>query len=128
MLREHGAEDQSDDSAERLAQTLSVGLFDHKLNKREKYKAGTAFHYAYGVSMGAAYGAVAELLPQAKFGAGMPYGALIWVGADEVVVPALGLSRSAAGYPASVLAAAFAAHIVYGLTLESVRGIVRRVL
>jgi uncharacterized membrane protein YagU involved in acid resistance len=128
MLQERGADDPDDDSAERLAQTISVGVFDHKLTENEKDKAGTMFHYAYGMGMGAVYGAAAEVVPQATAGAGVPYGALIWVGADEFVVPVLGLSKPANEYPLSILAAAFAAHLVYGFTLETVRSKVRNVL
>jgi hypothetical protein len=121
MLEEHGAEDASDDSAERLAQTISVGVFDTELTKDQKRKAGTALHYGYGASMGAVYGAAAEYLPAATTGAGIPYGALIWVGADEVAVPALGLSKPATEYPLSIHATALASHLVYGLTLEMAR-------
>src|SRR4051794_9980346 len=45
MLQERGIENADDDSAERLAQTISVGLFDHELGEADKSKAGTAFHY-----------------------------------------------------------------------------------
>jgi hypothetical protein len=128
MLRERGVEDPSDDSAERLAQTISVGVLEHELTPREKDLAGTAFHYAYGVSMGAVYGAAAEAAPVATAGAGMPYGALIWLGADEMAVPALGLSKSSFEYSPSINAAALAAHLVYGVVLESVRRSVRHVL
>src|SRR5689334_15902662 len=70
MLRERNAEDPTDDSAERLAQTLSVGLTDRKLTRDERRRAGTAFHYSYGMSMGAVYGAAAEYVPGATIGAG----------------------------------------------------------
>lgn len=128
MLERGGAEDPNDDSAERLAQTVSVGIFDHKLTEQEKDKAGTAFHYGFGISMGAVYGAAAEIIPEATFCEGLPYGALIWMGADELVVPALGLSKAGDEYPASIHAAALGAHLVYGLTLESVRNLIRNIL
>lgn len=128
MLEEQGKEASDDDSAERLASTISVGLFDHELTESEKDTAGTAFHYAYGISMGAFYGAASEILPETTFGAGMAYGTLIWIGADEVVVPLLGLSKSSAEYPFSVHASAFASHLVYGLTTETVRRAVRNVM
>jgi len=128
MLEKHGAEDADDDSAERLAQTIAVGLFERELTKSEKDKAGTALHYAYGISMGAVYGAAAEIFPAVTSGAGMAYGALIWIGADEGVVPLLGLSKSAKEYPPSILASAFAAHLVYGLTTELIRGAARKIL
>ncbi|MDQ3684424.1 MAG: DUF1440 domain-containing protein [Acidobacteriota bacterium] len=128
MLQERGSDDEQDDAAERLANVVSVGVFDHELTRSEKDTAGTAFHYAYGVSMGGLYGAAAELAPQVTVGAGALYGAGIWVVADEGVVPALGLSKSATEYPISIHAYALASHLVYGLTTEIVRGAVRRAL
>ncbi len=128
MLQERGSDDEQDDAAERLANIVSVSVFDHELTKSEKDKVGTILHYAYGVSMGGIYGAAAELMPQVTFGAGTGYGALIWVTADEGVVPALGLSKSADEYPLSIHASALASHLVYGLTAEVVRNAVRRVL
>ena len=128
MLEKHGKEDSDDDAAERLANTISVGIFDHELTKREKDISGTAFHYAYGTSMGAVYGAAAEVLPHATTGRGLPYGALIWVGADEGIVPLLGLSKTSAEYPLSIHASALASHLVYGLTVEIVRNAVRKAL
>lgn len=128
MLEERGLESEDDDSAERLAQTVSVGLFEHALTESEKDKAGTAFHYGYSVFMAAIYGTAAEIWPTVTVGRGMPYGALIWVGADEIVVPALGLSKSAGKYSPAILTAALLSHLVYGLTAEVVRSKVRRVL
>lgn len=128
MLQQRGSDDEQDDAAERLANVVSVGVFGHELTKSEKDTAGTALHYAYGISMGGLYGAVAELVPQVTVGAGLPYGALIWVTADEGVVPALGLSKSATEYPLSILAYALASHLVYGLTTEVVRRAARHAL
>lgn len=128
MLQEHGSDDERDDAAERLANAIAVGVFDHELTKSEKETAGTALHYAYGISMGGFYGTAAELAPVVTTGAGVPYGAMIWLTADEGVVPALGLSKSAPEYPLSIHAYALASHLVYGLTVEIVRGAVRRAL
>ncbi len=128
MLQEQGSDDAQDDAAMRLANAISVGGFDHQLTRSEKDTAGTALHYAYGISMGAVYGAAAELTPFITVGAGALYGVGIWVVADEGVVPALGLSKSSAEYPLSIHAAAFASHLVYGLTAEIVRRAVRNAL
>lgn len=127
-LQKQGKDDNQDDAAERLANAISVGVFDHDLTNSAKNAGGTALHYAYGISMGAVYGAAAELLPVSTIGAGLPYGALIWIAADEGVVPALGLSKKSAEYPRSVHAYALSSHLVYGLTTEIVRGIVRKAL
>ena len=128
ILEKRGTEFEDDDSAERLANVISEKLFDHKATKREKDLGGTALHYAYGISMGAVYGAAAEIFPPATVGAGLPYGAVIWLGADEGIVPLLGLSKSTGEYPLSINISTLASHLVYGLTVEIARGAVRRIL
>ncbi len=127
-LRERGSDDERDDAAMRLANAISVGLSAHDLQRSEKDSAGTALHYAYGISMAALYGAAAEFAPVVTIGAGLPYGASIWVVADEGIVPALGLSKSAEEYPLSIHAYALASHLVYGLTTEVVRRAARKAL
>lgn len=127
-LEERGSDEEQDDAPERLANAISVGVFRHELTRSEKDTAGTILHYAYGSTMGGLYGAAAELVPGVTTGAGALYGALIWITADEGVVPALGLSKSPAEYPLSIHTYALASHLVFGLTTEIVRGAVRRAL
>ena len=67
-------------------------------------------------------------MPLTTVGEGLPFGAAVWVIADEGVVPALGLSRKSTDYPASIHAYSFASHLVYGLTTELVRRAVRKAL
>ncbi len=127
-LQERGSDDERDDAAMRLANAVSVGVFDQELTRSEKDTAGTALHYAYGISMGGLYGAAAEFAPVVTVGAGALYGASVWVVADEGVVPALGLSKPSEEYPLSIHAAALTSHLVYGLTAEIVRRAVRNAL
>jgi putative membrane protein len=127
-LAAQGKDDADDDAPERLANAISVGLFDHELTKPEKERAGVAFHYVMGASSGVIYGAAAEFAPVVTAGAGLPFGAAVWLVADEGVVPAAGLSKSPSEYPLSVHAYAFASHLVYGLTTELVRRAVRSAL
>lgn len=127
-LQAEGKDEPEDDATERLANAISVGVFDHELTKREKDTAGTVLHYAMGTTSGALYGAVAELVPSVKAGAGMPFGVAVWLGADEGILPAAGLSKSPSEYPLSIHAYAFASHLVFGLTTELVRRAVRNAL
>ena len=127
-LQKSGSDEAQDDAAERLGNAISVGVFNHELTKSEKSTVGTSLHYAYGISMGGLYGAVAEFAPAVTIGAGLAYGTGVWVVADEGVVPALGLSKSSEEYPLSIHAYALASHIVYGMTTEVVRRAVRAVL
>jgi uncharacterized membrane protein YagU involved in acid resistance len=99
-----------------------------ELTPREKDAAGTAFHYAMGATSGALYGAVAEFARGATMGAGLPFGAAVWVVADEALVPAAGLSKSPSEYPLSIHAYSFASHLVFGLTAEAVRRATRKAL
>jgi putative membrane protein len=52
----------------------------------------------------------------------------VWLGADEIGVPAAGLSGPPTQYPLSVHLNALAGHIAYGMTTELVRRRVRAVL
>jgi putative membrane protein len=127
-LKERGTDDEQDDAAMRLGNAISEAAFDHGLNQREKEVAGAAVHYIFGITTGAWYGAAAEMIPEVTAGAGLPFGAFVWLTADEGVVPALGLSKTPSEYPLSVHAYALASHFVYGVTTEMVRRAVRRAL
>ncbi len=128
ILQKQGKDDADDDATERLSNFISKEVFDHNLTESEKETAGTAFHYAYGLTSGAAYGAAAEFLPQITAGAGLPFGAFIWIAADEGIVPLLGLSKAPTEYPLSTHAYGLASHLVYGLTAEMTRRATRSVL
>jgi putative membrane protein len=78
--------------------------------------------------MGGLYGAAAEYSNVVRSGNGTLFGAALFTGADLVVVPALNLSSSSDEEPAAALAAPYAAHLVYGITTEFVRRLVRAVI
>jgi hypothetical protein len=128
-LRERGRDREADNAAVRTAVVVSERLFGLELADREKKEIAGAFvHYAFGVATGGVYGAIAELKPATTAGAGLPFGAAVWVIADEIIVPALGLSKPPTKYPLSTHAYSIASHLVYGLTTEIVRREVRRAL
>jgi putative membrane protein len=127
-LAERGVDEPEDNAAVRTGNVVSEFVFDHHLTKSEKETAGAVAHYAMGATSGAIYGAVAEVMPAATVAEGLPFGAAVWLIADEGVVPASGLSKESSDYPPSIHAYAFASHLVYGLTTELVRRAVRRAL
>ncbi len=112
----------------KIAEMISENVFDHKLKKSEKEPAGEAMHYLMGGVSGAIYGATAEMTGATTMGAGLPFGSAVWAIADDVVVPALGLSKSPTQYSLSTHAYALTSHWVYGLTTELVRKAVRKIL
>jgi hypothetical protein len=121
-------EGKGEDATVKAAAKLSRNLFHHELSRREKKTAGPAMHYAFGALTGAAYGVLAELVPAVTWGAGAPFGTAVWLGADEIAVPAFGLSGPPWESPPTVHARALAAHLVYGLATEGARRLVRRAL
>ena len=76
--------------------------------------------------MGAVYGVTAELVPEVTTGGGTAYGTLLFLAADEVAVPAFQLSPSPTQTPATDHLQHWAAHVVYGGSLELVRSLLRR--
>jgi len=127
-LKERGNDEEQDDAAMRLANLISKKVVDRQLTTKEKHTAGTLVHYVFGVTTGACYGVAAESFPTLTAGVGLPFGTLVWLTADEGVVPAAGLSKSSREYPLRIHAYALASHFVYGLTTELVRRAVRRAL
>jgi putative membrane protein len=109
----------------KAAEAISENIFDHRLTKSEKKIAGPAMHYATGATSGAIYGVAAEFMPFVSVGAGLPFGAAVWLIADDAALPALGLSKSPTEYPLSTHAYALASHLVYGLTTDVVRRALR---
>ena len=75
--------------------------------------------------MGAIYGALAEYSPASRLGAGSLFGAVLFVAADEIAVPALGLGKSPSQVSAGSQANHLAAHVVYGTTVELLRSTLR---
>src|SRR5437879_7859259 len=112
-IHPEGEEDkQPDDATIRTAEMISEGLFGHRLSRDEKKIAGPAVHYAFGAVVGALYGAGVEAAPVARAGFGSAFGAVVFVGADEIAIPALGLSPNVKA-PLSKHLYGFASHLVY---------------
>jgi hypothetical protein len=105
----------------KAATRASQALTGKPLGEREKEIGGSLFHYGFGAVMGALYGVASEVRPDTTALAGLPFGAAVWLAADEVGVPLVGLAGKPTDYPLSRHLAALASHLVFGLTVESVR-------
>ncbi len=112
----------------KAAEAISEGVFGHELTQSEKEITGPAVHYLLGASVGGLYGAATELTPEVGAGVGLPFGTVFWLGVDEAAVPLLGLSKGPTEYPLSTHVYALASHLVYGLTTEVVRRVLRRTI
>ena len=110
-------------AAERVVETV----LHTELPEEVKPAAGEVVHYGMGMLSGAIYGAVAEVLPIARAGNGLVFGAVLWWLADNTAVPAIGLSKKPSAYPPSTHAYALSSHLVYGFVTETVRRVLRLV-
>jgi putative membrane protein len=119
---------EGEDATGKAANAISEAVLDRKLTAREKAAAGPLIHYLFGSAVGCVYGVAAELAPATAIGWGLPFGSAVWIGADEVAVPAAGLSKSPSNYPPSTHISALAAHLVYGAATDLVRRAVRAAL
>ena len=113
--------DEPDDATMKTANRIVRSVLKRELSKEEKKKAGPLVHYAFGAGMGALYSMAAEVEPEVTRGLGTAFGSALFAFADELAVPLLGLAKRPTEYPLSSHASALAAHLVYGLTAESVR-------
>ncbi len=123
-----GLQSEDEDATTKMAELLSEKVLHRDLSREEKKKAGTLVHYAYGTIAGGIYGAAAEIVPAVKKGGGMLYGTVLFVGGDEIGVWKLGISQSPVTYPLSVHANALASNLVYGLSAELGRRVLRAIL
>jgi putative membrane protein len=117
-----------EDSTVKAASAVSEGVFKHRLRPEEKETASYAVHYAFGTSIGGLYGVAAERKPAVASAAGAPFGAAVWLGAHEIAVPALKLGKPPTQEPLPLQALEFASHVVYGVTADAVRRLVRKML
>jgi uncharacterized membrane protein YagU involved in acid resistance len=98
------------------------------LTWEQEEQAGPIVHYAFGALAGGIYGALAEYSPTARAGSGTAFGTVLFATADLAAVPAFHLSAPLTDYPAESYLTPFAAHLVYGLTTELTRRLIRKIL
>jgi uncharacterized membrane protein YagU involved in acid resistance len=123
QTQEQKQESSGDDATAKAADAISTAVFHHQLTTIEKKWAGPVVHYGMGAKLGALYGALAPST-SIEAGAGMGYGVAVWLGADEIAVPILGLSKLPIDTPLSAHVNALASHLVFGLVLHFTRKIV----
>ena len=106
-------------SNEIAAQAIAGAVIGRRL-QGDALAAGAALvHYSFGAAAGALYGAFAARHPRQASGIG--FGLIVWLLADEIAMPLLGLSQSTARRPAEKRIQSIAAHLVFGMTTEVAR-------
>ena len=113
-------------AALQLAETISVNIVHHRPTPPEKKIAASVVHFGIATGMGALYGGLAEMDRRVAAGFGTGFGAALWLGANEIGLPALGVSPSPVSTPLSEQACSLASHLLYGAILEAVRQALRK--
>jgi hypothetical protein len=106
-------------SNELAAQALARPLLGRSLTRQELRVAAPLVHYAFGAAMGALYGAYAGRRHSRTSGAA--FGVTVWLAADEIAMPLLGLSHSTTRRPVEMHLQSFVAHLVFGAATEVTR-------
>ncbi len=125
QVQKEQKEAEQEGSTEIVARKLAEATGSH-LASDQKKKAGQAVHYTFGTLMGVVYAVSAELIPEVTTGSGTAFGTLLFLSADEVAVPAFQLAPSPADTPTFDHLQHWAAHVVYGGSLELVRNLITR--
>jgi len=117
------AEPSEDGSSEREpASPVANAVRDRALTERG---ARTGVHYGFGTAVGALYGALSEIVPGLSAWAGVPFGAGLWLSSSKILVPAQALAPPPEEVPEREHGSAFAAHMVYAVTAETLRRALR---
>jgi hypothetical protein len=109
-----------------VGRRAAAALLNREPDREERAAAAAASHYLFGAAAGALYGAIAARVGGASPLGGAALGTAMWIGADNVAMPLLGLARSDIDYPVESHVQSFASHIVYGLATQSTYGLLRK--
>lgn len=107
-------------TAETAAQTVGT-----RISSAHRAAAATTTEFAFGMLSAAVYGALAESVPAVTAGYGTLFGAVLFTGASEAVLPALGWVPAPSRRTPVQHVGGLAGNVVYGITTEAVRRLLR---
>jgi hypothetical protein len=106
-------------SNEVAVQAILRSILGRSLTRQELRFAALLVHYLFGVAKGALYGAYAQWRQAPRSGTGI--GITVWLAADEIAMPLLGLSHSTTRRPLEMQLQPLVAHLVFGAATELTR-------
>jgi putative membrane protein len=119
------SEDQN--ANEMVAQMLARTTINRRLSDRELSVVAPIVHFGFGAAAGAAYGVYVNTASEDR-ASGAAFGSALWLAADEIAMPLVGLSDSTRQRPLEMHTQSLVAHLVYGVVTERVRRLIRRAL
>lgn len=130
-LSSDGGDDESSGKSGESSTVKAVEKFQGMVSGRplpedERYVAGNLLHYGFGGFLGALYSVAGQRFPQVRAGYGTAYGGAVAILADEMLIPAAGLSPPPTQAPASSHVYGFISHLAFGVALEGSRSLLER--
>ena len=111
--------EEAQNSNELAAQTMA-SLVGVRLTERQLAVAAPLVHFSFGAAVAAAYAIYLDRRGH-RSGNGLGLGTALWLTADEIAMPVLGLSQSTLRRSTEKHVQSLAAHLVYGVVTERVR-------
>jgi putative membrane protein len=111
--------EEAQNSNEIVAQTVAT-MVGRPLNDRELAVAAAIVHFSFGAAVAAAYNIYVRSRGEGRR-TGLGLGTALWLTADEIAMPVLGLSRSTLQRSWDKHLQSLAAHVVYGVVTERTR-------
>jgi hypothetical protein len=108
-------------AGEKLVESTSRTLVGQSPDPDTRERLSSLSHYAFGAAAGLLYSSLAKRHPVVTLGHGAAYGLAVWILAEELLMPALGLTQPPQDSPPEEHAYVAFGHLAYGLTLESTR-------
>ena len=118
----------ADPATVKAANAITEKIAGRKVPAAYKPAAGEAVHYGMGAGTAAVYGMLVEVAPFVTIGEGAAFGTGVFLLADELAVPATGLSKPRRQIPLTTHLYGLASHLVYGWITETVRRALRAAL
>jgi putative membrane protein len=119
--QQQASQNESEDATMKAAGKIA-SISGKELSHEQKKQLGPVVHYSFGTLQGGLYGTILELTGcRGGILAGLAFGAALFVAADEIGVPAAGLSGKPTESPLSSHLYGLAAHLVYGVSTEIAR-------
>ena len=109
-------------------EVLADRVAGHPLSGSTKALAAESIHWGFGALAGTAYGVLAEFYPASTAKEGASFGLTLAALTHEGALPALGLSAEPDQQTAREHTSEMITHVIFGVTTEIVRSLVRRVL
>lgn len=109
---------QERDATERIAEIVAARVFERRLSMRDRHAGSIVVHYGVGAASGAVYALLPNRFPFVSRFCAILFGAAMWLVADELLMPALGVTRALKNYSAAMQANALGEHIVFALTTD----------